>query len=104
VDERRVDLSEGGQAPPSLLVITSFRCDQITTAIQSTLRQAMARPLPKEEVRKLLDAIPDGASYEDIQYHIYVQQKIDRGLEASDRGDFISDEEIERGIARWAGE
>jgi len=28
-----------------------------------------------------------------------VQQKIDRGLEASERGDFISDEEIERRIA-----
>jgi predicted transcriptional regulator len=40
----------------------------------------------------------------DIQYHIYVQQKIDRGLEASARGDFISDEEIERRIGRWAGE
>ena len=64
----------------------------------------MARSIPKEEVRRLLDALPDEASYEDIQYHIYVQQKIDRGLEAADRGDFISDEEIEQRIARWAGE
>ncbi len=64
----------------------------------------MPRALPKDEVRRLLDSLPDQASYEDIQYHIYVQQKIDRGLEASDRGDFISDDEIERRIARWAGE
>ena len=64
----------------------------------------MARSLPKEEVRRLLDTLPDEASYEDIQYHIYVQQKIDRGLEAAERGDFISDEEIEQRIARWAGE
>lgn len=64
----------------------------------------MGRPVPKEEVRRLLDSLPDSASYEDIQYHIYVQQKIDRGLEASERGDFISDEEIEQRIARWAGE
>ena len=64
----------------------------------------MTRPLPKEEVRRLLDAIPDEATYEDIQYHIYVQQKIDHGIEASDRGDFISDEEIERRIQQWAGE
>ena len=27
----------------------------------------------KEEVRKILDQIPDDVSYEDIQYHIYVQ-------------------------------
>ena len=64
----------------------------------------MARSIPKDEVRRLLDTLPDEASYEDIQYHIYVQQKIDRGLEASERGDFISDEEIEQRIARWAGE
>lgn len=64
----------------------------------------MARSVPKEEVRRLLDTLPDEASYEDIQYHIYVQQKIDRGVEAADRGDFISDEEIEQRIARWADE
>jgi predicted transcriptional regulator len=65
---------------------------------------AMSRALPKDEVRRLLDRLPDEASYEDIHYHMYVQQKIDRGLEASDKGDFISDEEIEQRIANWAGE
>lgn len=64
----------------------------------------MARAIPKEEVRRLLDKLSDEASYEDIQYHIYVQQKIDRGLAASECGDLISDDEIERRIARWAGE
>jgi predicted transcriptional regulator len=63
----------------------------------------MARPVPKEEVRRLLDTLPDEASYDEIQYHIYVQQKIDRGLEASERGDFISDDEIEERISRWPG-
>jgi hypothetical protein len=64
----------------------------------------MARSSPREEVRRLLDVLPEEVSYEDIQYHIYVQQKIDNGLEASDRGDFICDDEIDRRIARWAGE
>ena len=64
----------------------------------------MARSAPKEEVRRLLDTLPDEVSYEDIQYHIYVQQKIDRGLQAAERRDFISDEEIEQRIARWTGE
>jgi len=35
----------------------------------------MGRPVPKEEVRPLLETLPDEASYEDIQYHIYIQQK-----------------------------
>jgi predicted transcriptional regulator len=69
-----------------------------------SLEEIMATGIPKDEVRRLLDALPDDASYEDIQYHIYVQQKIDTGLKASERGDFISDEEIERRISQWAGE
>lgn len=48
-----------------------------------------------------MDELPEDASYEDIQYHIYVQQKIDAGLEAAERGDFLSDEEIEQRISRW---
>lgn len=64
----------------------------------------MARAIPKDEVRRLLETLPDESSYEDIQYHIYIQQKIDKGLEAAGREDFISDEEIERRISRWAGE
>jgi hypothetical protein len=32
-------------------------------------------PTAKEEVRKLLDELPEEASYEDIQYHIYVRER-----------------------------
>jgi len=64
----------------------------------------MARTIPKEAVRRLLEELPADATYEDIQYHIYVQQKIDAGLDAADRGDFISDEEIAQRIGRWSGE
>ncbi len=34
----------------------------------------------KEEVRHILDVIPDDATLEDIQYHIYVRQQVSRGL------------------------
>jgi predicted transcriptional regulator len=66
-------------------------------------QEVMARAVPKEEVRRLQKLL-DEASYEDIQYHIYVQQKIDRGMAAAESGDLISDEEIERRITHWAGE
>ncbi|MBI4194649.1 MAG: hypothetical protein HY526_06165 [Betaproteobacteria bacterium] len=36
---------------------------------------------PKDEVRALLGKLPDDASYEDIQYHLYVLEKVKRGLE-----------------------
>jgi predicted transcriptional regulator len=57
----------------------------------------------KEEVRKILDAIPDDASFEDIQYHIYVREKIDRGLEDIEQGRVLSQEEVERRMSKWLG-
>ncbi|MBK5258091.1 MAG: hypothetical protein JJE51_00730 [Thermoanaerobaculia bacterium] len=58
----------------------------------------------KEEVRRLLDSLPEDASYEDIQYHIYVRQAIEHGIAAVDRGDVISQEEVERRMTKWLGE
>ncbi len=55
----------------------------------------------KEEVRDLLEKLPDDASLDDIQYHIYVCQKIQKGLDAAESGEVISQEEAERRMARW---
>ena len=35
----------------------------------------------KQEVQSLLSRLPDGCSLEDIQYHLYVLEKVHRGLE-----------------------
>ena len=56
---------------------------------------------PKEEVTKLLESIPEEASYEDIQYDIYVRQKFDQGLEDVRKGRTFSQEEVEMRMARW---
>jgi predicted transcriptional regulator len=55
----------------------------------------------KDEVRDLLEKLPDDASLEDIQYHLYVRQKIQRGLEAADEGRTITHEEAVRRMSRW---
>ena len=57
----------------------------------------------KKEVRDLLEKIPDNASLDEIQYHIYVRQKIEKGFDAAQRGAVISQEEAERRMARWLG-
>ena len=58
----------------------------------------MARP--KEEVRRLLETMPEDATYEDIQYHIYVRQAVENGLTAVERGEVISQEEAERRMSK----
>ncbi len=58
----------------------------------------------KEEVRRILEVIPDNASFEDIQYHIYVREKIERGLEDVKNGNLLSREEVEQRMRKWTGE
>ncbi len=58
----------------------------------------------KEEIQHLLETLPDDVSYEDVQYHISVQQAVQRGIDAADRGEVISQEEVERRMAKWFGE
>lgn len=55
----------------------------------------------KEEVRELLDQLPEDISLEDIQYHIYVRQKIQKGLDAAQEGKMISQIEVEKRMGRW---
>ncbi len=57
----------------------------------------------KEEVKKLLDRIPDDATFEDIQYHIYVREKIEKGLKDVREGRVISQEEVEKRMSKWLG-
>ena len=55
----------------------------------------------KEEVRHILDSLPDDASLEDIQYRIYVRQAITAGLRDVEQGKVTSQEEVERRMSRW---
>lgn len=58
----------------------------------------------KEEVRRLLDALPDDASFEDIQYHIYVREKIERGLDAVKNGQATSQDDAGERLSHWLDE
>jgi predicted transcriptional regulator len=55
---------------------------------------------PKDEVRRLLDELPEEASLEDIQYHIYVRQKIQAGLDDVEAGRILGEEEVERRLVK----
>ena len=55
----------------------------------------------KEQVQRILDVLPDDASLEDIQYHIYVRQKVDQGLADGDAGRVVSHDEAMRRLDPW---
>jgi len=55
----------------------------------------------KHEVGRLLTRLPDDCSLEDIQYHLYVLQKIEHGLKDADEGRVYTQEEVEKMMAKW---
>jgi hypothetical protein len=55
----------------------------------------------KQNVRALLEELPEATTYEDIQYHIYVRQKVERGLEDVAEGRTLSQREVERRMGKW---
>ena len=57
----------------------------------------------KDEVRDLLQHLPEDASFDDIQYHIYVRQKIEQGLADVEAGRVVSHDEAKRRMAQWVG-
>ena len=55
----------------------------------------------KQEVESLLSKLPDDCSLEDIQYHLYVIEKVRQGLDAADSQATISQDEAEQRLDKW---
>ena len=58
----------------------------------------------KEEVEALLGKLPDDCSIEDIQYHLYVIEKVRTVLEAADSRGTVPQEEVEQRLGKWLTE
>jgi hypothetical protein len=43
----------------------------------------MAQPLVKEEIHRLIDSLPDEATWEDLKYAIYVREQVVAGRQSA---------------------
>ncbi len=55
----------------------------------------------KQEVKKLLKRLPEDCTFEDIQYHLYVIQKIEQGMLDAEEGRIHTQEEVEKMMTKW---
>lgn len=55
----------------------------------------------KQEVRELLDQLPDEATVEDIHYHLYVLEKIRRGEARAKAEGALTQNDVEARLAKW---
>jgi hypothetical protein len=58
----------------------------------------------KQDVELLLNRLPDNSSVEDIQYHLYVLDKVRRGLEDARAKGTLSQDEVEVRFSKWLTE
>lgn len=58
----------------------------------------------KEEIRRLIEALPENATWEDAQYSIYVRERIERGRREVAEGKILEEDEAERRMTSWLGE
>jgi predicted transcriptional regulator len=50
----------------------------------------------KSRAHRLIDALPDDATWDDVMYHVYVRQCIDAGVKDADAGRVIDVDEVRR--------
>lgn len=56
---------------------------------------------PKAEVFSMLAGLPEESSFEDIQYHLYVLEKVRRGLERAGTEGALTHEEAKARLGKW---
>jgi hypothetical protein len=49
----------------------------------------------------MLEKLPDDCSLEDIQYHLFVLEKVRRGLDDAQEHGTIPQEEVESRLSKW---
>lgn len=59
---------------------------------------------PKQATLDLVRRLDDDVTFEDIQYELYVLQKIAAGLRDVEAGQTVSHEEAKQELAHWLGE
>lgn len=55
----------------------------------------------KEEITSLLERLPGDATIEDVQYHLYVIDKVHKGLESIERDGGLTHEQVEKKLGKW---
>jgi hypothetical protein len=58
----------------------------------------------KQQVLSLIQKLPDTSSFEDIQYHLYVLQKVQHGIEDAHLKGAVSQEQAESRLKEWLTE
>jgi len=55
----------------------------------------------KQQVIRMIEALPEEITVDDIMAELYFKQQVDAGLKELDEGKGIPHEEVEKRLSRW---
>jgi predicted transcriptional regulator len=55
----------------------------------------------KEKACEVISRMPEEATFEDIQYHLYVLECMERGEREIEDGKTLTHDEVENRLAKW---
>ena len=55
----------------------------------------------KKEAQKMIQNLPDNCTYEDIQYHLYVVEKVKNGITRAEEGELSSHQDAKERMSKW---
>lgn len=55
----------------------------------------------KKEALEIIQKLPDDSTMADVLYQLDFQLAVRRGIEEADRGELITQEEVEKQMGRW---
>ncbi|VAW93706.1 hypothetical protein MNBD_GAMMA21-3054 [hydrothermal vent metagenome] len=58
----------------------------------------------KSEVEALLKKLPDECTVEDVQYHLYVLDKVQHGIATAEEQGALSQDDVEKRLHKWTTE
>ena len=58
-------------------------------------------PNLKQRAHQLIDELPEHATWDDVIEEARFRKSVEDGIDAADRGDFVSPEELRAAFAKW---
>ena len=75
--------------------------------LTTTVKKQSTMVAVKQEAQNMIQNLPDNCTYEDIQYHLYVVEKIKNGINRAENGEISSHQDTKSRMAiklEWSEE
>lgn len=59
---------------------------------------------PKQDMHRLLDSLPDSATWDEIEYAVHVLARVRAGIDDSNAGRVVTSEEARARMKQWLAE